>query len=142
MLREFCAVFLVVAIFSTEIHGRPSIRSGLKKCFDHKCPENTFACSRRSEISSDKKEIVSEIKCLDLHNKVLDSVSTSEPNKFGPGVFFQGYSYTAAYEYSDDDTDTADEKNKDVGDNAIDSDKKESYGNSEVEDLNRDVQPE
>ncbi|KAG5882748.1 hypothetical protein JTB14_023123 [Gonioctena quinquepunctata] len=138
MLREFCVVFVFLALLSTEIHGRPSIRSGLKNCFGKSCPKDTFACSRHSTMTDDKKKINEEIRCLDLHNTVLDKFSSTKPNPFGPNVFFQGYSYTAAYEYSNDSSERGDFGNtEDVETNVVNG--KESDGNSEIDDLNKVV---
>ncbi|VEN39352.1 unnamed protein product [Callosobruchus maculatus] len=146
MLRVSCVIFLLSALF-LEVYSYPA--SGVKQCFKHTCPSNTYACEKRAKISDDKKYIVSEVKCLGSGDMVLKTFKEQQDNIFGPGTDFQSYSYAGSWTLTAGDSDedfprpgstlggTEDRDTEIVDTNLIDSDKHfRASTASEIEDLN------
>ncbi|CAH1958325.1 unnamed protein product [Acanthoscelides obtectus] len=104
MMRVSCSIFVLFALF-IEAYPYPTAVPGVKQCFKHTCPSNTYACEKRAKISEDKKYIVSEVKCLGSRDMVLKTFREQQDNIFSPGTDFQSYSYAGSWTLTADDSD-------------------------------------
>ncbi|KAJ8914421.1 hypothetical protein NQ315_017516 [Exocentrus adspersus] len=124
------SILVCVFVCIVKVSNKPRYTSGVQYCFKRECPDNTFACEKLTRVSEDKKQLVSEIRCLDIHGSSLNNITTYEDNPFDPDTEFKGYTYSGSFHVSLDNDDN-DDANLKISHKEEGNDKK-----SEVEDLN------